>query len=79
VEFLCHVAHLRAAVIGAEIPAHGVCEFCSGGSQHEEMLESARRINSNEIDVESWAGPQQVFQILNNVSVAGGCASCGGH
>jgi radical SAM protein with 4Fe4S-binding SPASM domain len=79
VEFLCHVAHLRAAVIGAEIPAHGVCEFCSGGSQHEEMMESARRINSNEIDVESWAGPQQVFQILSNVSVAGGCASCGGH
>jgi radical SAM protein with 4Fe4S-binding SPASM domain len=79
VEFLCHVAHLRAAVIGAEIPSHGECEFCSGGSQHQEMLESARRIASREIDVESWAGPQQAFQILNNSSAAGGCGNCGGH
>ena len=34
VAFLCNVAHLRAAVIGAEIPAHGDCEFCAGGSEH---------------------------------------------
>ena len=34
---LCHVAHLRAAAVGAEIPAHGECEFCAGGSQHEEI------------------------------------------
>ena len=33
VEFLCHVAHLRAAVIGVEVPAHGECEFCVGGSR----------------------------------------------
>jgi radical SAM protein with 4Fe4S-binding SPASM domain len=80
VEFLCNVAHLRAAVIGVEVPSHGKCEFCAGGSQYEEMLESARRIRSKEIDVESWVGPQQVFQILNNASAAsGGCGSCGGH
>src|ERR1700730_17241952 len=30
VAFLCHVAHLRAAVIGVEPPAHGECEFCAG-------------------------------------------------
>ena len=33
VEFLCHVAHLRATAIGVEIPAHGDCEFCAGGSR----------------------------------------------
>ena len=46
VEFLCHVAHLRAATIGAEIPAHGECEFCVGrksvmrscSSRHDGLL-----------------------------------------
>ncbi len=61
VEFLCHVAHLRAAAIGTEVPAHGDCEFCAGGSEHEALLESARRINSKEIDVESWVGPAADF------------------
>jgi hypothetical protein len=79
VEFLCNVAHLRAAAIGLVVPDHGECEFCLGGSQHGEVMESARRIRSKEIDVESWAGPQQIFQILNNQGSATGCGSCGGH
>jgi radical SAM protein with 4Fe4S-binding SPASM domain len=76
VEFLCHVAHLRAAVIGIETPAHGDCEFCAGGGDHAILLESARRIASKEIDVETWMGPQQVFQILNNENTFSACASC---
>src|SRR5205807_8707300 len=80
VEFLCHVAHLRAAVIGVDVPAHGSCEFCASGSEHGEVLESARRIVSKEIDVESWVGPQQILPILNNSSaVSGGCGNCGSH
>jgi len=79
VSFLCNVAHLRAAAIGVEVPAHGECEFCAGGSQHDALMESARRIANKEIDVESWTGPQQAFPILNNTNVAGGCGSCGGH
>jgi len=80
VSFLCHVAHLRAAAIGVEVPAHGECEFCAGGSEHEALLESAHRIASKEIDVESWVGPQQILPILNNSNVAaGGCGSCGSH
>jgi radical SAM protein with 4Fe4S-binding SPASM domain len=78
VEFLCSVAHLRAATIGVEIPAHGECEFCAGGSHHEELIESARRISNREIDVESWVGPQQILPILNNPgAAAGGCGNCG--
>src|SRR4030081_3058643 len=60
VEFLCNVAHLRAAAIGVEVPPHGECEFCAGGSEHDALLESARRIATKEIDVESWVGPQQI-------------------
>ena len=80
VSFLCHVAHLRTAAIGSEVPAHGECEYCAGGSEHEALMESARRIANKEIDVDSWVGPQQIFPILNNPSVAaGGCGSCGNH
>ena len=80
VEFLCHVAHLRAATLGVEIPEHGECEFCRGGSQHEAMMESARRIASKQIDVESWVGPQHILPILNNThEIAEGCGGCGNH
>jgi len=80
VEFLCHVAHLRAVAVGVEIPAHGECEFCAGGREHEALRESARRIVNKEIDVDSWLGPQQVLPILNNqVTAAVGCGGCGGH
>jgi len=77
VEFLCQVAHLRAAVVGVEISAHGQCEFCPGGTQHAEMLESTRRIRSKEIDVESWSGPQQLLPILGNSAAVSACGSCG--
>lgn len=80
VSFLCNVAHLRAAVVGVQIPAHGDCEFCAGGSEHEGLIESAHRIASREIDVESWTGPQQILPILNNSSLAStGCESCRAH
>lgn len=81
VAFLCNVAHLRAAAIGVTIPAHGDCEFCAGGSEYLSLVESAIRIQTKEIDVETWAGPQQqLFPILNNPSLAAaGCGSCGGH
>jgi radical SAM protein with 4Fe4S-binding SPASM domain len=77
VEFLCHVAHLRAAAVGVEIPLHGKCEFCAGGSQHDDMMESARRIANREIDVESWVAPQQLLPILSNSTAASGCGHCG--
>jgi radical SAM protein with 4Fe4S-binding SPASM domain len=78
VSFLCNVAHLRAAAIGIEIPAHGECEFCAGGSEHDSLLESAERIAGKETDVEHWSGPQHIFQILSNQNVmANGCGNCG--
>jgi hypothetical protein len=80
VEFLCEVAHLRAAVIGVDVPQHGECAFCSGGSQNAELLESARRIKNGEIDVEDWVAPQQILPILNSSPPnVGTCGSCGHH
>lgn len=79
VEFLCQVAHLRAAVLGSRVPAHGDCEFCGSGSEREAVMESARRIVEKEIDVESWAGPQCILPVLNNDASTRGCGSCGAH
>jgi radical SAM protein with 4Fe4S-binding SPASM domain len=79
VAFLCNAAHLRAMALGIAVPEHGECEFCNGGTEHEVLLESARRITSREIDVASWAGPQQILPILNNSHATGGCGSCGNH
>ena len=66
VEFLCHVAHLRAAALEIEIPEHGDCEFCAGGERHGEMMQSARRIANKEIDIEGWQEPVQLLPILSN-------------
>lgn len=41
VEFLCHVAHLRAEVFGWSVPPHGACEFCEGGSERSRVLAGA--------------------------------------
>ncbi|HEY1658611.1 MAG TPA: radical SAM protein [Candidatus Sulfotelmatobacter sp.] len=80
VEFLCHVAHLRAAVIGTAVPQHGECEFCQDGARHLDVQESAARILSREIDVEAWTGPQQLLPILGNSTAAvEGCGSCSHH
>jgi radical SAM protein with 4Fe4S-binding SPASM domain len=76
VDYLCHVAHLRAAVIGVEVPAHGDCEFCSG--RREQLQESARRILSRGAADESWLAPEQLLPVLNNSQTAAmGCGGCG--
>jgi radical SAM protein with 4Fe4S-binding SPASM domain len=41
VDFLCQVAHLRAYAFGIPIPPHGECEYCPGGSKHQEMMKMA--------------------------------------
>lgn len=81
VSFLCHVAHLRAAVLGVEIPPHGNCEFCNGGHEQPGLVESAQRILDKQVDPETWTGTPQMFTILNNAEAmaAGGCAGCSNH
>ena len=39
VEFLCHVAHLRAELFGWTVPAHGECEFCEGGIDRARVVQ----------------------------------------
>jgi hypothetical protein len=89
VDFLCEVAHLRAMALGAEIPVHGDCECCKGGTSHESLRRSAEKIRNRQIDVGSWtpAIPTVTATLLPILSDAagcgtapgGGCGSCGSH
>ena len=42
VDFMCHVAHIRAHVLGLDIPPHGPCEYCEGGVHHELVLDEVK-------------------------------------
>ena len=44
VDFLCQVAHLRAHVLNLSIPPHGECEYCKGGSKHQDLMKSVENL-----------------------------------
>src|SRR5258708_24957330 len=50
VAFLCEAAHLRAASLTLEGPAHGECEFCIGCGK-ERVLDSPARIRASAVYV----------------------------
>jgi radical SAM protein with 4Fe4S-binding SPASM domain len=77
VNFLCEVAHLRALVLGFEIPAHGKCEFCPGGENYEQLVQSVKRIATSETKTEDWMPPQELLPVLNSSPVSAGCGGCG--
>lgn len=75
VDFLCQVAHLRALTLGWPIPAHGSCEFCPGGTQHEELVRSAASLRAR--TAKGGVPRSRVFlPVLGNA--ASGCGSCRG-
>ena len=47
VDFLCHTAHLRASVLGFDVPAHGDCEYCPGGAAHDVIVREAEQACSS--------------------------------
>lgn len=77
VDFLCHVAHLRAQVLGWPIPAHGKCEFCDGGDRHAEVVRSAEALRDR--DGARPARPRPVpLPMATGAATGGGCGSgCG--
>jgi len=79
VEFLCHVAHLRAHAFGLQPTEHGECEFCAGGVRHGEILVSAEQLRNMPIEIPEWAPPFETFNILNNQSGSTCGSGCGKH
>jgi radical SAM protein with 4Fe4S-binding SPASM domain len=80
VDFLCHVAHLRALTFGWPIPPHGECEFCVGGERHEELARGAQALRG--VGGQRPARKRVVPLPLAAPDAAlgggcgGGCASC---
>lgn len=44
VEHLCETAHIRAVVLGYQVPNHGDCAYCPGGALHSRTKDKARAL-----------------------------------
>jgi radical SAM protein with 4Fe4S-binding SPASM domain len=78
VEFLCQVAHLRAYALGVQVPEHGDCWCCEGGTHHDDLMASAARIAKQKTNPELWAPKSNLIPALNVVQSSGGGCSTGG-
>ena len=87
VDFLCHVAHLRAHALDLDVPSHGSCEYCEGGTRYEHLIKSLdllRPANSSKPRLpylskvvggeEKERGPAMAEGASCS---SGGCSSCG--
>ena len=77
VDFLCHVAHLRAEALEIPVPAHGDCEYCAGGSAHAALMDSLESIRAHEAEKWKARQRQRLLPVLNDGRKRGGCSSCG--
>lgn len=79
VDFLCEVAHLRAYALDHDVPEHGECPYCAGGSHFADVQRSAERVRSNQIALGAAPPPRAVqpLTVLNSSSSCGssGCGS----
>ncbi len=84
VDFLCHVAHLRAAVLGISVPAHGDCEYCVG-AKLEDVQRSGARLRARYLDPPAAPLASSGEAILPETPkstggcASGGCSSCAPH
>jgi radical SAM protein with 4Fe4S-binding SPASM domain len=74
VDFLCQVAHLRAATYDVPVPPHGDCEYCPDGSRHHELLAMSSDVQ-NRIASGPELTPVAMFPASTGCS-SGGCTSC---
>lgn len=72
VDFLCHVAHLRAMMLDVPVPAHGECEYCTGGEKHDALLRSADAVRNEPISTQPLYDEPRAA-----AGCGGGCSSCG--
>ncbi|MDA2930916.1 radical SAM protein [Acidobacteria bacterium AH-259-O06] len=83
VDFLCHVAHLRAHAVGLKVPPHGDCEYCKGGENYEDLMRSLAALEEGSAarELASVRSEKSLFlPILTEETASagsgGGCASC---
>ena len=84
VDFLCHVAHLRAHAVGLQVPPHGDCEYCEGGEKYEDLMLSLAAVQEGSVAKElafikseqSASLPILTEQTASAGCSSGGCPSC---
>ncbi len=84
VDFLCHVAHLRAHAVGLQVPPHGDCEYCQGGEKYEDLMDSLAAVQEGSVVKElafikseqSASLPILTEQTASAGCGSGGCPSC---
>jgi radical SAM protein with 4Fe4S-binding SPASM domain len=74
VDYLCHVAHLRAATLDIPVRPHGDCEYCPGGEHHEAVSEEAAALRSG--SAEQLAALVAAAPATAAPACGGGCTSC---
>ena len=77
VDFLCHVAHLRAATFDIAVRPHGQCEYCPEGERYALVRDAAAALRSG--------SPEQLAAVTAAAAAmpatvapacGGGCTSC---
>lgn len=80
VDYLCHLAHLRAQTFNIHIPEHGDCEYCRAGAPHDEVLAAATRLRRRRA-AGTYVVPKTKFlpvlKAANAADSVGGCGGCG--
>lgn len=81
VDFLCHVAHLRATTLDLPIPLHGDCEYCKEGPDHAALTESVEFLKKHR--KEDWMASNEEHPLLPILHQYGParrtCSSCDRH
>ncbi|MBI3912164.1 MAG: radical SAM protein [Armatimonadetes bacterium] len=79
VDFLCHVAHLRAHALGITVPPHGDCEYCEGGAAYPDLLLSAANLKNRPAPtLSAFQGTISLPMVSERQTAhSGGCASGG--
>jgi radical SAM protein with 4Fe4S-binding SPASM domain len=75
VDFLCQTAHLRAEAFGVEVPAHGDCEYCRGGSHRDVIDEMAAMVRDRNFDKLQAARAAALPDSASSCSTSG-CSAC---
>lgn len=77
VDFLCQVAHVRAELFDMNVPAHGDCEYCVGGSNREVIDEQAAMVRERSFE-ELRAARAMTLPAVSSCSTST-CGACASH
>jgi radical SAM protein with 4Fe4S-binding SPASM domain len=78
VDFLCHVAHLRAHAFELPVAEHGDCPYCARGEGYERLQRSLQDLMSRPEGRRSApANAPFELPVLAGPMTKGGCGSCG--